>query len=42
MVDLEIKEVNLQKKEAGWYEVNIIFNRETRPQNISIRSYTRK
>ena len=28
MVDLEIKETDLIKKENGWYEVNIVFNQD--------------
>ena len=28
MVDLEIKETDLIKKENGWYEINIIFNQD--------------
>ena len=28
MVDLEILETDLTKKENGWYEVNIIFNKD--------------
>ena len=28
MVDLEILETNLTKKDENWYEVNIIFNQD--------------